>query len=174
MSKLKRHILPILWDKAMAIPEKAWIGFEIMAPLLGAVAAFLLIDLILVRENLPTIAIIGAYGISIPVAYFCWEYMVALHYDVWAVKQSFQKVASQRKGSAIHRLWVEALKENFNLIYLNGEISSDNMSAPMDYFRERVGLTSDWLRPYRLLREAVLVYRQKSSLTLRVRLVNSF
>ena len=143
MSKLKRHILPIIWDKAMAIPEKAWIGFEIMVPLLGAIATFLLIDLILVREHLPTIAIIGAYSISIPVAYACWGCMINLHFDVRDVKQSFQKVASQRKGSAIHRLWVEALRENFNLIYLNGSIFSKNMSAPMYYFRERVDTISN-------------------------------
>jgi hypothetical protein len=48
------------------------------------------------------------------------------------------------------------------------------MSAPMYYFRERVDTISNWLRPYRLPREAILVYQQKSSLTLKVRLVNSF
>jgi hypothetical protein len=144
MYKLKSHILPIIWDKAMVIPDKAWSGFEIIAPLLGAVVACRLTDFLLVREDMPTLAIIGAYAISVRVvAYFFWDCVAGLYFDIWAVKQSFQKVASHRQGSAIHRLWVEALRENFNLIYPDGKISLENMSAPMNYFRDRVGAISN-------------------------------
>ena len=159
----------------MAIPDKAWSGFEIMAPILGAVVACRLMDFLFIREDLPTLAIIGAYVIIVRVvAFFCWDFVAGLYFDIWAIKQSFQKVAPHRQGSAIHKLWVEALRENFTLIYPDGKISLENMSAPMDYFRNRVGTISNWLRPYRFPREAVLVHLEKTSLTLRVRLVFSF
>jgi hypothetical protein len=41
------------------------------------------------------------------------------------------------------------------------------MSAPMNYFRDRVGAISNWLCPYRLPREAVLVYLEKNESNLK-------